>query len=92
MSQDQSLVETAIQQTLIRFPSVYAGAAAVHTEPGRPFRILAPCGIRQERLALWGEDVQVPVAVPGSPGQWQAKRLAELQPHSWRNAVTDAGE
>ena len=37
-------------------------------------------------------DVEVAVAVPGEPGQWQAKRLAELQPHYWRNAVTDAGE
>jgi hypothetical protein len=30
--------------------------------------------------------------VPGKPGAWQSKRLCELQPHYWRNAVTDAGE
>ena len=138
MSLDQSLVDAAIRQALIRFPSGYAGAAAVRTatgqivtsvsfdapnagaslchetgafceanrlgvrvvacvcvsrsEPGRPFLILAPCGICQERLAFWGSDVEVAVAVPGEPGQWQVKRLAELQPHYWRKAVIDAGE
>jgi cytidine deaminase len=138
MPLDQSLVDAAIQQALTRFPSGYAGAAAVRTdtgqiltsvcfdppnsgaslchetgaycevnrlgarvlasvcvsrsEPSKSFLILAPCGICQERLALWGPEVEVAVAVPGEPSQWQAKRLSELQPHYWRNAVTDAGE
>lgn len=138
MSVDKSLVDAAIQQALTRFPTGYAGAAAVRTEdgtiltsvcfdppnagaalchetgalceanrrnlrviatacvsrsePGRPFLILAPCGICQERLALWGPEVEVAVAVPGHPGQWQSKTLAEVQPHYWRNAVQDAGE
>ena len=138
MNLDQSLVDAAIQQALSRFPSGYAGAAAVRTdtgqiltsvcfdapnsgaslchetgayceanrigatvmatvcvsrsEPGRPFLILAPCGICQERLALWGPSVEIAVAVPGDPGAWQKKLLSELQPHYWRNAVTDAGE
>ena len=138
MPLDQSLVDAAIQQALARFPSGYAGAAAILTEtgqiltsvcfdppnsaaglchetgalceanrlgarvvasvcvsrsePGEPFLILAPCGICQERLALWGPGVEVAVAIPGKPSEWQSKRLAELQPHHWRNAVTDAGE
>lgn len=138
MSLDQSLVDAAIAQALSRYPTGYAGAAAIRlasgkiitsvyfdapndaaglchetgayceanrieakvvasvcvsrSEPGRPFLILAPCGICQERLSLWGPDVEVAVAVPGKPGDWQAKRLAELQPHYWRNAVSDAGE
>lgn len=138
MSLDQALVDAAIRQALERFPSGYAGAAAVRTdaghvltsvsfdppnagaalchetgafceanrlgvrviasacvsrsEPGKPFLILAPCGICQERLALWGPDVEVAVAVPGSPGSWQPRRLGEVQPHYWRNALEDAGE
>lgn len=138
MPLDQSLVDAAIRQALSRFPSGYAGAAAVLTdtgqiltsvcfdapnsaaslcheagayceanrlgvrvvasvcvsrsEPGRPFLILAPCGICQERLALWGATTEVAVAVPGRPGEWQSKTLAEIEPHYWRNAVTDAGE
>jgi cytidine deaminase len=138
MSVDEALVHAAIQQALSRFPSGYAGAAAVRLEngqvltsvgfdapntaaslcheagafceanrlglrvvatvcvsrsdPGKPFLILAPCGICQERLALWGADVEVGVAVPGKPGRFQSKRLCDLQPHYWRNAVEDAGE
>lgn len=138
MSLDQSLVDAAIEQALSRFPTGYAGAAAVRTtsgkiltsvcfdapndgaslcheagayceanrlndpvvasvcvsrsEPSRPFLILAPCGICQERLALWGSDVEVAVARAGQPEKWQAMRLAALQPHYWRNAVRDAGE
>lgn len=135
---DQVLVDAAIRQALARYPSGYAGAAAIRTdtgltltsvsldppnaaaalcheagafceanrlgvkvtasvcvsrsEPGKPFLVLAPCGICQERLAIWGPDVDVAVAVPGKPGDWQSKRLAELQPHYWRDAVIDAGE
>ena len=138
MGVDEALVQAAIQQALSRFPSGYAGAAAVRletgqvltsvcfdppntaaalcheagafceanrlglrvvasvcvsrSEPGKPFLVLAPCGICQERLALWGADVEVGVAVPGKPGRWQSKRLREIQPHYWRNAVEDAGE
>ncbi len=71
---------------------VVASVCVSRSEPGRPFLILAPCGICQERLALWGPDVEVGVAVPGQPGKWQSRRLSELQPHYWRNAVADAGE
>ncbi len=71
---------------------VVASVCVSRSEPGRPFLILAPCGICQERLALWGSEVEVAVAIPGQPGEWQTKRLSEIQPHYWRNAVTDAGE
>ena len=138
MSLDQTLVDAAIQQALNRFPSGYAGAAAIRLDtgkiltsvcldapneaaalchetgafceanrlgarvvasvcvsrsaPDRPFLILAPCGICQERLSIWGPNVEVGVAVPGRPGEWQKKFLHELQPYYWRNAVADAGE
>ena len=71
---------------------VIASACVSRSEPGKPFLILAPCGICQERLALWGKDVEVAVAVHGRPELWEAKRLSEVQPYYWRNAVTDAGE
>ena len=71
---------------------VVATVCVSRSEPGKRFLILAPCGICQERLALWGPEVEVAVAVPGEPGAWQSKKLSELQPHYWRNAVTDAGE
>lgn len=138
MALDQVLIDAAIHQAIQRFPSGYAGAAAVLTDGGivltsvcldapnasaahchetgaiceanrtgarivasvcvsrserdRPFLILAPCVICQERLALWGPDVEVGVGVQGRPGEWQSKRLSEVMPHYWRNAVEDAGE
>ena len=138
MPLDQSLVDAAISQAVMRYPSGEGGAAALRTESGRtltsvyfdspnsgaglchetgaiceanrlnervvasvcvgrsdpkkPFLILAPCGICQERLALWGKDLEVAVAVPGDPGAWQSKRLADLQPHYWRDAIFDAAE
>lgn len=134
----QTLVDAALRQAEERFPSGYAGAAAVETNtgriitsvcfdapnegvslcheagafceanrlgerviasvcvsrstPDRPFLILTPCGVCQERLALWGPDVEVAVAVPGKPGEWQSKRLSEVNPHYWLDAVRDAGE
>lgn len=72
--------------------AVVASVCVSRSAPDRPFLILAPCGICQERLALWGPNVEVAVAVAGHPSQWQAKRLADIQPHYWRNAVQDAGE
>ena len=48
-----------------------------------PFVILPPCGICQERLAFWGQEVEVAVPVPGQPGQWRSLRLAEVQPYFW---------
>ncbi|HVV11801.1 cytidine deaminase [Amycolatopsis sp.] len=45
-----------------------------------PIDVLAPCGICQERLALWGPDVQVAVA-DGSG--WSFRTLAEINPFYW---------
>ncbi len=45
--------------------------------------VLAPCGVCQERLALWGPDVEVGVADDTSPTRWSSVRLAELMPYYW---------
>ena len=138
MPLNQSLIDAAIAQALERFPSGYAGVAAVETstgrvitsvcfdapneavslcheagafceanrlgeavvasvcvsrsKPDRPFLILPPCGICQERLALWGPEVEVAVSVPGQPGRWEAKRLHEVNPNYWLDSLSDAGE
>jgi hypothetical protein len=34
-----------------------------------PQLVLAPCGICQERLSLWGKEVEVAIAVPGKPDE-----------------------
>lgn len=49
-----------------------------------PFRVLSPCGICQERLRYWGEEVQVAVTT-GKP-ELLFVPLRELQPYHWTKA------
>ena len=48
--------------------------------------VLAPCGACQERLALWGPDVEVGVADPTDPAGWSSRELRELMPFYWAAA------
>ncbi|WP_145329312.1 cytidine deaminase [Paenibacillus xylanexedens] len=48
------------------------------------FKVLTPCGICQERLFYWGEDVKAAVYDPS--GQLIFKTLSELQPDHWTRA------
>lgn len=49
-----------------------------------PYKILTPCGICQERLRYWGEEVQV--AVTAEDGGKLFVPLKELQPYHWTKA------
>lgn len=49
-----------------------------------PFRVLSPCGICQERLRYWGEEVQVAVTTEEEPLHFV--ELRQLQPYHWTNA------
>lgn len=46
--------------------------------------IYSPCGICQERLFWFGEDVEV--AIPGKDGstQWESVPLKQVQPYWWK--------
>lgn len=48
------------------------------------FRILTPCGICQERLRYWGEDVKAAVTNPENKVFFRT--LKELSPCYWGNA------
>ena len=52
--------------------------------------VLAPCGVYQERLALWGPDVEVGVADPDGAG-WSSRPLHELNPHYWASVLSEDG-
>lgn len=54
---------------------------------GSGLSVLAPCGACQERLALWGPDVDV--AVADGPDGWSGRPLHELNPHYWAAQFTD---
>jgi cytidine deaminase len=50
-----------------------------------PFVILAPCGICQERLAVWGMNVEVAVPAQDDVTQWRAKSLRDVHPFYWND-------
>lgn len=50
------------------------------------YRVLSPCGICQERLRYWGDDVQVAVTTPGN--ELKFVELKELQPYHWTSAYS----
>lgn len=62
-------------------------SACVYREATDRYVILAPCGVCQERLFLYGPDVSVAVARKDDPTQWTKVKLGELQPHYWRGAL-----
>ncbi|VDN47060.1 Cytidine deaminase [Petrocella atlantisensis] len=48
------------------------------------FKVLTPCGVCQERLRYWGEDVRVGITT--KENQLKFIELKELQPHHWSKA------
>ena len=48
------------------------------------FKVLTPCGICQERLRFWGEDVLVGVTTKNNSLKFV--RLGELMPYYWGKA------
>jgi cytidine deaminase len=48
------------------------------------FRIVAPCGICQERLMVYGEEVIAAVPLEDDSSKFLLKSLRELQPFYWR--------
>ena len=53
-----------------------------------PYTVLSPCGICQERLRYWGEDVQVGVTT--DDGSLRFVPLRTLQPYHWTRAYPPA--
>ena len=51
------------------------------------FKVLTPCGICQERLRFWGEDVLVGVTTKDNSLKFV--RLGELMPYYWGKAYED---
>ena len=56
----------------------------VREDEHAPLQVLSPCGICQERLRYWGEEVQVGVTT--EDGALKFVTLGELQPYHWTRA------
>lgn len=58
----------------------------VRDDENSSFKVLSPCGVCQERLRYWGEDVQVGVTT--NDNSLLFVPLKDLQPHHWTNAYS----
>ena len=56
----------------------------VRDNENSPYKVLSPCGICQERLRFWGEDVQVAVTTKDNSLLFVSS--GELQPYHWTRA------
>jgi len=56
----------------------------VREDENAEFKVLTPCGICQERLFYWGENVKAAVTNPD--GKLEYKMLKEIQPYHWYKA------
>jgi cytidine deaminase len=64
---------------------ITASICVAYERGGRGFHVLAPCGACQERLALWGPEVEIGVADDSEAG-WGSKSLIQVHPHYWATA------
>ncbi len=58
----------------------------VRDDEKSPYLVLSPCGICQERLRFWGENVRVGVTMPDRSLRFVS--LGELSPYHWTNAYS----
>ena len=59
----------------------------VRDDENSEFKVLSPCGVCQERLRYWGEDVRVGVTTKDKSLKYV--RLGELMPYYWGSAYED---
>jgi len=59
----------------------------VRNDEQSPFKVLTPCGVCQERLQFWGEDVLV--GVTSKEDKLKFVRLGLLQPYHWTKAYKE---
>ena len=59
-------------------------SVCVSRDPDGLFQILTPCGVCQERLMIWGGEVEAAVPQDEDSTKWHARKLSEIQPYYWR--------
>ncbi|NNC23117.1 cytidine deaminase [Salinisphaera sp. USBA-960] len=68
--------------------SVTASVCVARDGPNQPFYVMAPCGICQERLAIWRELVEIAVPVREDATKWQSLSFDEIQPWYWADSLS----
>ena len=64
---------------------IIASVCVWRESENNPIYILTPCGICQERLRIWGGEVEAAVPSSTDATKWESKTLDELEPYYWGN-------
>lgn len=62
----------------------------VRDDDTAPYNVLTPCGVCQERLFYWGEDVKA--AITTTDDELVYKTLKEIQPYHWHKAYENSSD
>lgn len=80
-------IETgAMCEAMKRNQRITHAICLVRDNENSPFIVLSPCGICQERLRYWGNDVRCAITDNTNDGRILFLRLDDLQPHHWTQA------
>ena len=52
---------------------------------GNKILFLPPCGVCQERLLIWGDQIDIIIPKKSNSAEWNVVKLKELQPYFWKN-------
>ena len=58
-------------------------SVCVIRDQNKEIHILTPCGICQERLFYWGDEIEVAVPKSNDSTKWMVKTLKDIQPYHW---------
>jgi len=58
-------------------------SVCVIRDQNKEIHILTPCGICQERLFYWGDEIEVAVPKSNDSTKWLVKTLKDVQPYHW---------
>lgn len=81
----------AVAQAYTLGKRVIASACVTNGTQEGTYQVLAPCGICQERLAVWGPDVLAAVPGPEGTNTWDMLPLRALNPYYWATSFTADG-
>jgi cytidine deaminase len=72
-----------------RLAQPVVASVCLHRTPDGDHRVLSPCGVCLERLAVYGADVRVAVPQPAAMYEVHWITLREALPHYWMLAFPD---
>ena len=82
--------ETGVFCYALKFDDPIASLLCVSRNDHGKLDVIAPCGLCQERLRLWGPDLEIAVPSDKDTTVWETRSLRDLQPYYWYGPYEDA--